>query len=83
MLFRSGLPGVADVRVMGAIGVVEFEREPDRRALQRALIARGVWVRPFGKIVYLTPALTISEDELATLTTSIVAALRERNFAAG
>jgi adenosylmethionine-8-amino-7-oxononanoate aminotransferase len=79
----GGLPGVADVRVMGAIGVVEFEREPDRRALQRALIARGVWVRPFGKIVYLTPALTISEDELATLTTSIVAALRERNFAAG
>ncbi len=68
-------PGVADVRVMGAIGVVEFGKEPDRAALQRRLIERGVWARPFGKIVYLTPALTIAESDLKILTGAICGAL--------
>jgi adenosylmethionine-8-amino-7-oxononanoate aminotransferase len=62
------LPGVRDVRVKGAIGVVEFDHPVDRRALQRKFIARGVWVRPFGRVVYLTPAFTIPEEELRMLT---------------
>ena len=65
-------PDVAGLRVMGAIGVIEFRTEPDRRALQQRLIQSGVWVRPFGKIVYLTPAMTISDVELRRLTEAIV-----------
>ena len=66
------LAGVADVRVLGAIGVVQFANPPDREALKRAFLARDVWVRPFGDIVYLTPALTITVDELKVLTDAVV-----------
>ena len=72
-----GMAGVEDVRVLGAIGVVEFDHEPDREALKRALVARGVWVRPFGRIVYLTPAFTVDARDLATLTDAVVAVVRE------
>lgn len=68
--------GVVDVRVKGAIGVVEFEREPDRRALQQWLIAHGVWVRPFGRILYLTPAFTIDAEELTRLTAGVVSGVQ-------
>ncbi|MGC9269853.1 adenosylmethionine--8-amino-7-oxononanoate transaminase [Acidiphilium sp.] len=61
------IPGVRDVRVMGAIGVVELESIDDPAALRQAFIARGVWVRPFRNIVYLTPALTIGAAQLQTL----------------
>jgi adenosylmethionine-8-amino-7-oxononanoate aminotransferase len=62
-----GLPGVRDVRVLGAIGVVELERIEDPASLRMALVAQGVWVRPFRNILYLTPALTIGAEELAVL----------------
>jgi adenosylmethionine-8-amino-7-oxononanoate aminotransferase len=62
-----GLPGVVDVRVKGAIGVVELERAPDADALRRRFVDEGVWLRPFGRIVYLTPAFTIAHDELERL----------------
>ena len=61
------LPGVVDVRVKGAIGVVELAASPDVDALRRRFVAEGVWIRPFGRIVYLTPAFTIAADELAHL----------------
>jgi adenosylmethionine-8-amino-7-oxononanoate aminotransferase len=64
--------GVRDVRVMGAIGVVELDRIDDIDALRRRFIAEGVFVRPFGSIVYLTPAFTIAPDELGTLTNAVV-----------
>ena len=64
-------PGVCDVRVKGAIGVVEFDRIPDHAALCRRFLDEGVWIRPFGNIVYLTPSFTIGEHELATLTGAI------------
>lgn len=64
--------GVKDVRVKGAIGVVELDRIDDMNALKGAFVDKGVWVRPFRNIVYLTPALTISEADLATLTDAIV-----------
>ncbi len=62
------MPGVKDVRVAGAIGVVELERIDNLNALRQRFIAEGVFIRPFGSVVYLTPAFTIAEDELETLT---------------
>ena len=61
------LPGVKDVRVLGAIGVVELHAIPDPAALRMALVEQGVWIRPFRNILYLTPALTIGAGELAAL----------------
>ncbi|MEA2948752.1 MAG: adenosylmethionine---8-amino-7-oxononanoate aminotransferase [Alphaproteobacteria bacterium] len=70
-----GLPGVKDVRVRGAIGVVELERIDDLDRLRARFVAEGVFIRPFGTVVYLTPAFTIAEEELAVLTRAIVKVL--------
>jgi adenosylmethionine---8-amino-7-oxononanoate aminotransferase len=67
-----GMPRVRDVRVRGAIGVVELDRIDDVYELRRRFVAQGVFVRPFGTIVYLTPAFTIAPDELSLLTDAIV-----------
>jgi adenosylmethionine-8-amino-7-oxononanoate aminotransferase len=71
------LPGVKDVRVKGAIGVVELERIENLNVLRQRFVAEGVFIRPFGTVVYLTPAFTIAEDELATLTDAIRRVLTE------
>jgi adenosylmethionine-8-amino-7-oxononanoate aminotransferase len=63
---------VKDVRVKGAIGVVELDRIDNLDALRTRFVAEGVFVRPFGNIIYLTPAFTIAPDELQTLTQTIV-----------
>ena len=65
------LPGVKDVRVKGAIGVVEFDRIGDLDALRQRFIAEGVFIRPFDNVVYLTPAFTIGEDDLNRLMEAI------------
>jgi adenosylmethionine-8-amino-7-oxononanoate aminotransferase len=62
------LPGVVDVRVLGAIGVVEFDEPVAVGRLCSAFAAAGVWIRPMGRVVYLTPALSISDDDLSLLT---------------
>ena len=62
---------VKEVRVKGAIGVVELDRINNVNALRQRFIEEGVFVRPFGSIVYLTPALTVTEEELAKLTGAI------------
>jgi adenosylmethionine---8-amino-7-oxononanoate aminotransferase len=72
------LPGVKDVRVQGAIGVVELERIEDLNALRQRFISEGVFIRPFGSVVYLAPAFTISADELATLMDAIRRVLSEQ-----
>jgi adenosylmethionine---8-amino-7-oxononanoate aminotransferase len=71
------LAGVKDVRVKGAIGVVELERIDDLNGLRQRFIAEGVFIRPFGSIVYLTPAFTISEEDLLTLTEAVRRVLSE------
>jgi adenosylmethionine---8-amino-7-oxononanoate aminotransferase len=65
------LPGVKDVRVKGAIGVVELDRIENLNALRQRFVAEGVFIRPFGSTVYLTPAFTIAEDELTKLTDAV------------
>jgi adenosylmethionine-8-amino-7-oxononanoate aminotransferase len=72
-----GMAGVRDVRVLGAIGVVELERVERLDALKAALVARGVWVRPFGQVVYLTPALSIGQEALGRLTGAIREVVKE------
>jgi adenosylmethionine-8-amino-7-oxononanoate aminotransferase len=72
------LAGVADVRVKGAIGVVELSGAMDLNALRQRFAELGVWVRPFGNVVYLMPPFVISRDELQTLTTSVRRVLAER-----
>jgi adenosylmethionine---8-amino-7-oxononanoate aminotransferase len=71
------LPGVRDVRVKGAIGVVELDRIENLNALRQRFVAEGVFIRPFGTVVYLTPAFTIAEDELAKLTDAVRRVLTE------
>ena len=71
-----GLPGVKDVRVRGAIGVVELDRIDDLDGLRARFVEEGVFIRPFGSVVYLTPAFTIAPEDLAELTNAVVFVLR-------
>ena len=70
------LPGVADVRVLGAIGVVELERPCDMHVLQPRLVELGAWVRPFGRLVYTMPPYVSTDEDLAVVTGAIVGALQ-------
>jgi adenosylmethionine-8-amino-7-oxononanoate aminotransferase len=72
-----GMPGVKDVRVLGAIGAVELERIDSLDAMRARFAELGVFIRPFGSTIYLTPAFTISPDELATLTRAVVQVVGE------
>jgi adenosylmethionine-8-amino-7-oxononanoate aminotransferase len=69
------LPGVTDVRTLGAIGVVELAQIKNPATLRAQLVNQGVWIRPFRNIVYLTPALTIPPPDLTTLTSAIAKVL--------
>jgi adenosylmethionine-8-amino-7-oxononanoate aminotransferase len=72
-----GMQGVKDVRVRGAVGVVEMRAIKDVEAIRARFIAEGVFVRPLGNVIYLTPAFTIAAGDLKTLTdavTKVVAA---------
>jgi adenosylmethionine-8-amino-7-oxononanoate aminotransferase len=72
-----GLSGVVDVRVLGAIGVVELDRPVAMREVQRLFVERGVWVRPFGRLVYLMPPYVIAAEELSQLCEAVQAVLTE------
>ena len=71
------LSGVTDVRVLGAIGVIEMLDPVDRGRLCEAFVKRGVWVRPFNRYVYIMPPYIISDEDLAYLCRAMVATLGE------
>lgn len=66
------LPGVTDVRVLGSIGVVEVGRPVDVGRFQKACVREGVWIRPFGRNVYVMPPYVISDDDLRTLCRKLI-----------
>ena len=75
----ASLTSVAEVRVLGAVGVVQL-REPVRVAeVTAAALERGVWVRPFRDLVYTMPPYTCTDEDLATITSAITEAIAEGN----
>ena len=70
------LAGVCDVRVLGAIGVVQLDREVDMAAATAAAMELGVWLRPFRDLIYTMPPYVISEEDLEAVTAAVVAAAR-------
>jgi adenosylmethionine---8-amino-7-oxononanoate aminotransferase len=68
------LAGVADVRALGAIGVVQLDRPVDVPAATRAAVERGVWLRPFGDLVYTMPPYVATDDDIARIAAAVVAA---------
>jgi len=70
------IPGLADIRWQGAIGVIEMQGLPDLDALKTAFVEAGIWVRPFGRIIYLMPPYVIDTDDLEMLINTMIGVMR-------
>ena len=70
------IKGVADTRVLGAIGVAEMRENVDVQKIQEMFVEKGVWIRPFGRLVYLMPPFVISDADLGRLTGALIDVLR-------
>ena len=73
----ADLPNVVDVRVLGAIGVVELEHPVNMRVVQEKFVEKGVWLRPFGRLVYTMPPYVMEKEDLARVTTAMVEVISE------
>lgn len=73
----AGVPGVRDVRVLGAIGVVQLDHEVDMAAATRAAVREGVWLRPFRDLVYTMPPYVTGDDDVARICRAVCAAAKE------
>jgi adenosylmethionine-8-amino-7-oxononanoate aminotransferase len=73
----AGIEGVVGVRVLGAIGVVQLDRPVDMAAATRAAVAAGVWLRPFGELVYTMPSYVTNDEDLARICAAVCAVARE------
>jgi adenosylmethionine-8-amino-7-oxononanoate aminotransferase len=71
------LDSVKEVRVLGAIGVIEMKQPVNMEVISEAFVNAGVWVRPFGRFVYLMPPFVISQDELQSLTDAVVSVIKD------
>lgn len=80
LILCKKLKNVEDVRVLGAIGVVQMKQNVDVQRIQEFFVLRGVWIRPFGKLIYIMPPFSITKKELILLIESIYEAIEQKKY---